>query len=170
MNDDYKNSDYTRGHLAPSSHQKTEEDRNATFTLTNIVPQKKESNTAWSNFEENLQKSIKNICKDEMYVITGVIPYEPKPHKIKNRVFVPEYIWSAYCCINKDLQKKQGEHFPTYAAVGRNDPNREDDVVKKEGLGYNVKEMPLEGLEKILKKKLKMEITLFHGHCQAKKL
>lgn len=166
VDDDYKNSGYTRGHLAPSSHQKTEEDRSATFTLTNIVPQKEESNSAWSKFEENLLKRFKDIC-NEMFVITGVIPYQSGQHTISNRVFVPEYIWSAYCCINKGQPKKQGKTFRTYAAMGRNDCDSKDDVVKKEGSGCNVEEMSLKDLEKILKTKLNVKITLFDKHCEA---
>ncbi|TWW55602.1 hypothetical protein D4764_09G0006510, partial [Takifugu flavidus] len=38
--EDYKNSSFTTGHLNPSMHQETKEDREATFSLTNIVPQK----------------------------------------------------------------------------------------------------------------------------------
>ncbi|GLD47995.1 endonuclease domain-containing 1 protein-like protein [Lates japonicus] len=53
VDEDYKDSEYTRGHLAPSSHQGTEEDRKATFTLTNIVPQMEGSNgITWKDLEK----------------------------------------------------------------------------------------------------------------------
>uniref|UniRef100_A0A3Q2G4L4 Uncharacterized protein n=1 Tax=Cyprinodon variegatus TaxID=28743 RepID=A0A3Q2G4L4_CYPVA len=136
--DDYKNSGFTRGHLAPSSHQNTKEDKEATFTLTNIVPQKEESNSGpWKTWEEKVRKSFKNYCKGEMYVITGVIPYESNTPLINGRVAVPEYIWSAYCCPKY--------FFPAYGAVGRNDPNSNDKIVR---------EMPLENLESVLKKRM----------------
>ncbi|XP_014860067.1 PREDICTED: endonuclease domain-containing 1 protein-like [Poecilia mexicana] len=171
VNDDYTNSGFTRGHLAPSSHQATKDDRTATFTLTNIVPQAAISNNQeWNKFEQNLSARFKNVCKDKLYVVTGIIPYQSGEHKIKDRVFIPEYIWSAYCCNDNNVGKDQGKYFPTYAAVGRNDPNSGDDVVKKspKNSGYDVREMPLEELEAILKKRLNMNITLFDGHCGAK--
>ncbi|KAL6117635.1 uncharacterized protein ACO6RY_15376 [Pungitius sinensis] len=43
VEEDYK-SIFTKGHLNPTGHQKTEQDRMATFTLTNIVPQRMVSN------------------------------------------------------------------------------------------------------------------------------
>uniref|UniRef100_A0A3B4HCU4 Uncharacterized protein n=1 Tax=Pundamilia nyererei TaxID=303518 RepID=A0A3B4HCU4_9CICH len=139
VNEDYKHSGYTRGHLAPSGHQQTEEDKEATFTLTNIVPQmEKFNNGPWSLQDEKMLERF-NVCMPKMYVITGVM------------VTVPEYFWTAYCCPTFTAGPDQN-YFPTYAAVGRNDPNN----------GYDVKEMSLEDLEKILQKWLKMpEMSLF---------
>ncbi|MEQ2216911.1 hypothetical protein XENOCAPTIV_025129 [Xenoophorus captivus] len=41
---DYIGSIYTKGHLAPKLHQGTTDDKLATYTLTNIVPQREGSN------------------------------------------------------------------------------------------------------------------------------
>nr|XP_023007938.2 endonuclease domain-containing 1 protein-like [Maylandia zebra] len=163
VNEDYRNSGYSRGHLAPSGHQQTEEDKEATFTLTNIVPQmEKFNNGPWSLQEEKMLERF-NVCMPKMYVITGVMPYEKDEPKINNRVTVPEYFWTAYCCPTFTAGPDQN-YFPTYAAVGRNDPNSKDDILKKKPTqdGYDVKEMSLEDLEKILQKWLKMpEMSLF---------
>lgn len=163
VDEDYTNSVYTRGHLAPSGHQNTKEDRIATFTFTNIVPQMAKSNSGpWNVLENQMLTRFKEICKETMYVITGAIPYESGEHVISKRVHVPEYMWTAYCCPTQ----QKSDFFPTYAAVGRNDPNSNEDIVNKKN-GYDVKEMSLEDLEKVLQKRLKMSgISLFKNKCK----
>ncbi|XP_049898289.1 endonuclease domain-containing 1 protein-like isoform X2 [Epinephelus moara] len=173
--DDYKNSTFTKGHLNPSLHQKTKEDREATFTLTNIVPQQKGSNSGpWNNLENDVLRRFKAFCNGSMYVITGAMPYESEHHWINNRVSVPEYMWSAYCCpsYRSDLPESVKPFFPTYAAVGRNDRNSGEEIVpvdvkaKASVRGYDVRRMSLETLEGILTQRLAMPISLFHGQCQ----
>nr|XP_046262419.1 endonuclease domain-containing 1 protein-like [Scatophagus argus]XP_046262420.1 endonuclease domain-containing 1 protein-like [Scatophagus argus] len=172
---DYKNSSYTKGHLNPSMHQKTKDDRKATFTLTNIVPQQKGSNGGpWNILENEMLNRFKNFCNGSMYVITGVLPYNSEPRWINNRVSVPEYMWSAYCCpsYNTSHPESQMPFFPTYAAVGRNDCNSGPEIVpvnvsaKSSVRGYDVRQMSLEALEGILEQRLAIPIRLFHGQCQ----
>lgn len=170
---DYESSNFTKGHLNPRLHQQTTEDQEATFTLTNIVPQREGSNSGtWSLFEESVLKKFQNFCNGSMYVITGVMPYTTEGHFIKNRVSVPEYLWSAYCCLSYKHDKSQREFFPTYAAVGRNDPSSGEEIVpvntklKPPLQGYDVKKMPLKDLEVILAQRLNMPISLFDGNCQ----
>lgn len=172
---DYMNSSYTKGHLNPSMHQKTKEDREATFTLTNIVPQRAGSNSGpWSGLENEVLTKFKTFCNGSMYVITGVMPYNSEPRWINNRVSVPEYMWSAYCCpsYKSNLPKSVKPFFPTYAAVGRNDRNSGEEIVpvnvkaKASVRGYDVRRMSLETLEGILTQRLAMPISLFHGQCQ----
>ncbi|XP_026185606.1 endonuclease domain-containing 1 protein-like [Mastacembelus armatus] len=172
---DYKNSSYSKGHLNPSMHQKTKENREATFTLTNIVPQRPSFNSGpWSLLETKVLRRFKDYCKGTMYVITGAMPYESGARWINNRVSVPEYMWSAYCCpsYNTSLPESVQPFFPTYAAVGRNDRNSGQEIVpvnvkaKKSVRGYDVRQMSLETLEVILSQRLAMPISLFHGQCQ----
>ncbi|CAJ1058650.1 endonuclease domain-containing 1 protein-like [Xyrichtys novacula] len=172
---DYKNSNFTKGHLNPSMHQKTRENREATFTLTNIVPQRAGSNSGpWSRLESEVLKKFKTFCNGSMYVITGGLPYEAEPRWINNRVSVPEYMWSAYCCpsYSASLPTSMRAFFPTYAAVGRNDKNSSEEIVpvnikaRASTRGYDVRRMSLETLEDILKQRLAMPISLFQGQCQ----
>lgn len=181
---DYKDSVYTKGHLDPKQHQGTLEDKEATYTLTNIVPQRGGSNAGtWGTLEEKITKRKKS-CNGNMYVITGTILFEDDPkipsfiRNMNNGVAAPEYIWSAYCCTDykNNLNKNEKQFFPTFAAVGRNFPDSGDDIVKKtpdvksNELGYDVREMPLNELEEILTRKLnkeQMKITLFDKHCGA---
>uniref|UniRef100_I3K4F1 Uncharacterized protein n=1 Tax=Oreochromis niloticus TaxID=8128 RepID=I3K4F1_ORENI len=167
VSEDYKHSGYTRGHLAPSGHQQTEENKEATFTLTNIVPQMENFNKGpWNNLENEMAERFK-VCTSKMYVITGVIPYENNEPKINDRVTVPEYFWTASCCPTFKAGPNQN-YFPTYAAVGRNDPTSKDDIVRKNTKhGHDVKQMSLEDLEKILQNRLKMpKMSLFKNKCK----
>ncbi|XP_023272527.1 endonuclease domain-containing 1 protein-like [Seriola lalandi dorsalis] len=173
--EDYRNSNFTKGHLNPSLHQKTKEDREATFTLTNIVPQRAGSNSGpWSTLENDMLRKFNSFCEGPMYVITGAMPYESGARWINNRVSVPEYMWSAYCCpsYKPNLPDHVQSFFPTYAAVGRNDPNSGEEIVpvnvkaRASVRGYDVKRMSLETLEGILRQRLGMSIGLFHGQCQ----
>ncbi|XP_056142970.1 endonuclease domain-containing 1 protein-like [Lampris incognitus] len=171
---DYTNSSYTKGHLNPSLHHQETLDRRATFTLTNIVPQQKGSNSGpWAQLEVEVKTRFLTFCDGPMYVITGAIPYLSGDRWIKNRVAVPEYMWSAYCCpsYNASLPESARIHFPTYAAVGRNDPQSGEDIVpvdrdaRPSPRGYDVKQMPLEALEAILEQRLGMPVSLFHEQC-----
>ncbi|XP_061643122.1 uncharacterized protein LOC133484490 [Phyllopteryx taeniolatus] len=172
---DYKNSNYTKGHLNPSMHQKTREDRVATFTLTNIVPQMAGSNSGpWNSLEKQVLRKFKAFCEGPMYVITGAMPYANGTRWIRNRVSIPEYMWSAYCCpsYKAKLPRDVRPLFPTYAAVGRNDCDSGEEIVpvnpklRRSLQGYDVRKMPLETLESILAQRLAMSISLFDGQCQ----
>lgn len=78
--------------------------RNATFTLTNVVPQNPKLNqNAWASHESNLAKMFNAQC-DKAYVLVGAIPSVDN-WIIKNnvkRVNIPEYMWNAYCCIDRN--------------------------------------------------------------------
>ncbi|XP_041845794.1 endonuclease domain-containing 1 protein-like [Melanotaenia boesemani] len=175
VTEDYRNSNFTKGHLSPSMHHKTKEDREATFTLTNIVPQRAGSNSGpWNRLENDVLRKFKAFCNGSMYVITGIMPYKSEGRWIKNRVSVPEYLWSAYCCpsFRSDLPESERQFFPTFAAVGRNDRNSGEEIVpvnvkvRASVRGYDVRRMPLETLEGILAQRLVMPISLFDGNCQ----
>ncbi|XP_039976276.1 endonuclease domain-containing 1 protein-like [Xiphias gladius] len=172
---DYRNSNFTKGHLNPSMHQKTIEDREATFTLTNIVPQRAGSNSGpWNRLENEMLRKFNAFCEGPMYVITGAMSYESGDHWINNRVSIPEYMWSAYCCpsYKPNLPESARPFFPTYAAVGRNDPNSGEEIVpvdvkaRASVRGYDVRRMTLETLEGILRQRLAMPVSLFRGQCQ----
>lgn len=172
---DYKNSNYSKGHLNPSMHQETKEDREATFSLTNIVPQKNSSNSGpWSLLENWMLKQFKAFCKGSMYVITGVVPYSVNDRWINNRVSVPEYMWSAYCCpsFSTKLPNSPKPFFTAYAAVGRNDPDSGEEIVpvnkkaKFSVRGYDVKNMSVSALEAFLNQRLNASISLFDGECE----
>lgn len=172
---DYINSNYSRGHLNPSLHHRSHKARSATFTLTNVVPQKPASNDGpWELLEQTVNKTIAAYCLGEAYIVTGIIPYKNSEPWLKNhRVAVPEYIWSAYCCpnYNHSLPKELRGVFPTYAAIGRNDPNSTSEIVpisettKKQFRGYDVRQMSLDTLEMYLKDRFNTVVRVFYEQC-----
>ncbi|XP_035387053.1 endonuclease domain-containing 1 protein-like isoform X1 [Electrophorus electricus] len=172
---DYINSTYTRGHLSPSLHHRDSESRNATFTLTNIVPQRAGSNNGpWARLEAKVSKSLAAHCLGDAHVVTGVIPYMSERWlKDENRVAVPEYLWSAYCCWNytQDLPKSLANMYPAFAAIGRNDPDSSEEIVpvdrcrKKAELGYDVRTMALSALEMYLTQRYGVPVGVFHKQC-----
>ncbi|XP_029977993.1 endonuclease domain-containing 1 protein-like [Sphaeramia orbicularis] len=172
---DYINSTYSRGHLNPSLHHQQHEDRSSTFTLTNVVPQKAGSNEGpWEKLEQTVNKTLEAYCLGKAYIVTGIIPYQKDERWLKNhRVAVPEYIWSAYCCpnFNNSLPKELQNAFPTYAAIGRNDPNSTEEIVpvcktaKKQFMGYDVRKMSLATLEMYLKNRFNTVVSVFYEQC-----
>lgn len=176
VQNDFINSTYTRGHLNPSQHHNDTVMRRATFTLTNVVPQLAGSNSGpWAKLENNVSKILGEHCLGEAYIVTGVIPYEKDRWlKDEGRVAIPEYVWSAFCCQNysRDLPGSLEGIFPTFGAIGRNDPNSTQEIVpvdpnppKKEELGYDVLRMPLAILEEYLKKRYRESISVFDQQC-----
>ncbi|KAM7381145.1 hypothetical protein PAMA_012129 [Pampus argenteus] len=172
---DYINSTYSRGHLNPSLHHQTREDRSSTFTLTNVVPQKAGSNDGpWEFLEQAVNVTLADYCLGEAYIVTGIIPYQKDEHWLKNhRVAVPEYMWSAYCCPNysNNLPEELKDAFPTYAAIGRNDRNSTEEIVpvcqtaKKQFRGYDVRQMPLATLEMYLRDRFNTIVSVFYEQC-----
>ena len=171
---DYTNSTYTKGHLNPSLHHHHADDRKATFTLTNIVPQKQGSNAGpWARLEDGVRARLEAYCLGPAHVITGFLPYASGQRWINDRVAVPEYMWSAYCCpsYNASLPRGARPFLPTYAAVGRNDRESGEEIVPVDpaargtARGYDVRRLPLAELEEVLRQRLASPITLFQGQC-----
>lgn len=68
---EYKNSGYTRGHMAPAMDMKgNRRQMEQCFRMTNIVPQVKQLNEGeWREMEEAVHRLAKN--RKEIYVVTG---------------------------------------------------------------------------------------------------
>ncbi|MBN3299903.1 ENDD1 protein, partial [Amia calva] len=170
---DYTNSSYTKGHLSPNLHHRDLLDKKATFTLTNVVPQKAGSNGGpWAQLEALVRARLTDYCTGPAFVVTGQLPYA-QPTSINNRVAVPEYLWSAYCCptYNHSLPGGLQETFPTFAAMGRNDPLSSQEIVPVNSSaratvrGYDVRSMPLKILEKYLEQRLGEPVHVFSECC-----
>ncbi len=69
--DDYTGSGYDRGHMAPSADRTaSEQDNEATFLLTNVLPQTPESNRgAWEQLEAYARTLVGQ--GNELYIIAG---------------------------------------------------------------------------------------------------
>ncbi|XP_035240433.1 endonuclease domain-containing 1 protein-like [Anguilla anguilla] len=146
LDEDYRGSMYDRGHLNPNGHH-TGESRQATFTLTNVVPQNRTLNHGnWSKYETDLQEELKKCWR--AYVLVGAIP--SKNNSINNRVNVPDYIWNAYCCLDNN-----GRPTSSGGAIAR---NTENEVVRH----------TLSKLEMLLRQYTKSKVlVLFRDKCEA---
>jgi len=128
LNEDYTHSGFDRGHLNPNGHHAVPS-RNATFTLTNVVPQNPKLNqNAWRIHESQLTELFRAQCS-EAYVLVGAIPSADNwivKNNIK-RVNIPDYLWNAYCCVDNN-----GRPVQSGAATAR---NTEQNWVEKLSLG-----------------------------------
>ncbi|APR86650.1 sugar-non-specific nuclease NucA [Minicystis rosea] len=88
--EDYSNSDYDRGHMVRSEERtRSRADNNATFLMTNILPQRHDLNAGpWLRLEEHCQSLAQNDRK-EMFITAGPI-YGTNPETIGHGVAVPE--------------------------------------------------------------------------------
>jgi endonuclease G len=88
--EDYSRSDYDRGHMVRSEDRtRSRADNDATFLLTNILPQRHDLNAGpWLRLEDYCMQLAKNGHK-EMFVTAGPI-YGARPDTIGHGVAVPE--------------------------------------------------------------------------------
>lgn len=152
LNEDYTNSGFDRGHLNPNGHHAVPS-RNATFTLTNVVPQNPKLNqNSWMIHESELTDLFRDKCS-KAYVLVGAIPSADN-WIVKNnvkRINIPDYLWNAYCCVDNN-----GRPIQSGAATAR---NTEDNWVEK---------LSLDELEEFLQQFSNQPVgVLFYNKCHA---
>ncbi|KAM7397014.1 hypothetical protein PAMP_020013 [Pampus punctatissimus] len=159
--DDYSDTViFERGQLNPDEHQAHPDDKAATYTLTNVIPRVREFNIGpWKNHEHTIRRRLNNYCRGTAYVVTGITT---SGHTIRrqniNRLGIPTYLWSAYCCIDFDHNAPYAERskFPAFASKGLND--RENNKVQ---------EMTVQHLEDFLKRVTYVDrsFQIFYENC-----
>jgi len=116
--DDYKNSGFDRGHLAPCADMRwSKEAMDESFFFSNMSPQVPNFNqVTWEKLEELVRTWAKEY--DTLYIATGPVLREGLPsiedmlsqsnkekYKAKNRVSVPQYYYKVILCYNsKDIK------------------------------------------------------------------
>lgn len=90
--EDYTRSGYDRGHMTPSADRTaTIEDNQATFLMTNIVPQTPNNNRgAWKNLEDYCRDLVKE--GKELYIVAGVYGRREEIGK-QEYVTAPSHTW-----------------------------------------------------------------------------
>jgi endonuclease G len=92
---DYRGSGFDRGHMTPSGDAATADAQEATFALSNIVPQTAALNRGpWESIEE----SVRNLAErdGEVFVVTGPAFEGASIRWIgEGKVFVPTATWKA---------------------------------------------------------------------------
>ncbi|XP_068566552.1 endonuclease domain-containing 1 protein-like [Cebidichthys violaceus] len=159
--DDYTNAIlYERGTLNPDEHQDDPDDKAATYTLTNVVPMVPDFNDrVWNKQEHVIRKRLNNYCHGTAYVVTGITTSGNMIRRENmNRVAVPAYVWSAYCCVNYDHNAPYNERykFPSFAHYGLNEEEHNEVV-----------EISVQKLKEFLKKTTFVDhnFQIFVGDC-----
>lgn len=89
---DYRNSGYSRGHMAPAGDMHTADAMAQSFTLANMVPQDQRHNSgAWSTIENDTRKYVMR-AKGDVYVFTGPV-YNQTPMRLGGGVAVPTHLF-----------------------------------------------------------------------------
>lgn len=88
---DYRNSGFDRGHLAPSADRsRNETDNSATFFMTNMMPQSPANNReTWRQLEEYSRELVKQ--GKELYVVAG--SYGSRGKLAGGKVTIPSRTW-----------------------------------------------------------------------------
>ena len=132
---DYRNTGFDKGHFSPYFYQ-CDSGREATFTLTNCVPQNPCFNEQiWKDAEIQSKRVMDELCNypcAKRYFVTGAVPTtkripniihdkEGDAHRDYNRVSVPSHMWTAACCdttaCSDPDEQKQGF---SYSYIGNN--------------------------------------------------
>lgn len=151
---------YERGQLNPDQHQSTPNDRAATYSLTNVVPEIREFSVGpWRMYQELIRIRLNNFCRGTAFIVTGVTTRGNMIRRNnQNRVGIPEELWSAYCCTDYDRNAPLNVRafFPTYAAISKN--TKEDNAIV---------EMTVQELEILLKDKMNVDqnLQIFYQNC-----
>lgn len=155
--------DVVRGQLCPDAHQMDLDDKAATYTLTNVVPQVREFvEGPWAAQENAVRQRLNNYCHGTAYVVTGAVVATSSTGEATirrynaDRVAVPDYVWSAYCCVDYDCRAPYPEFnkFPAFASLGRNTK-----------LDNEVKEMSVQQLEDFIKDATGNTLNIFYDNC-----
>jgi endonuclease G len=90
---DYKDSGFARGHMAPAGNMTTVAAMAQSFSLANMVPQAPRNNSgAWAGIERATRKYVMR-AKGDVFVLTGPVFEAPSAHIGPGRVAVPRYLF-----------------------------------------------------------------------------
>ncbi len=132
--DDYKNSGYDRGHMAPAADMTEERAMQQSFALTNIVPQNPENNReAWKKIEEDTRKYAKR-SSGNTYIYTGsIFKNNNKTTTIgNNQVWVPSHLFKVI--YDEDAGKAWAYYVENIALKKQPKPISYQEFVQKTGL------------------------------------
>ena len=90
---DYRNSGYSRGHMAPAADMPTPAAMAQSFSLANMIPQADRHNSgAWAKVEQDTRDYAAR-AKGNVYVVTGPVYARNARTVGENRVRVPDYVF-----------------------------------------------------------------------------
>lgn len=132
--EDYKNSGYSRGHMAPAGDMSTPTAMAQSFSLANMVPQNARHNGgAWNKIEQDTRHYVQR-AKGNVFVITGPVFTDAGPRIGTNGVKVPTYL---YKLVYDATTQKAWAHWQENRegeTVGR--PISYQELVKRTGVEF----------------------------------
>lgn len=107
---DYLNTGYDRGHMVPSADRNaTVPDNEATFLMSNIIPQAPDNNQGvWGNLEEHSRDLVRQ--GSELYIVAGV--FGSAGTIASGKITVPASVWKAILVLpagDDDLSRVSAE-------------------------------------------------------------
>lgn len=91
--DDYRNSGYSRGHMAPAADMHSLQAMTQSFSLANMVPQNQTHNAgAWSQIEQDTRKYVMRAAGD-VHIFTGPVYDDRLLSARAGRVAVPTHLY-----------------------------------------------------------------------------
>jgi endonuclease G len=132
--EDYKNSGFDRGHMAPAGDMATSEAMAQSFSLANIVPQDPVNNRkAWAGIEKATRKYVMRASGD-VYVITGPVFDGIVPTIGDNRVWVPQHLFKL---VYDPATHQAWAHWLDNTATARADkPISYEELVARTGIRF----------------------------------
>lgn len=130
--DDYRNSGYSRGHMAPAADMHTPNVMAQSFSLANMVPQDQRHNAgAWSKIEADTRKYVMR-ARGDVYVFTGPV-YAAGSNAIgAGRVAVPSYLFKV---VYDATTKRSWVHWQANSAETKaGPPISYDEFVRRTGM------------------------------------
>ena len=132
--DDYRDSGFDRGHMAPAGDMGTAESLAQSFSLANVVPQYPINNRgAWAGIEKATRKYVMRAAGD-VFVITGPV-FDGVPQTIgSNRVWVPQHLFKL---VYDPAANRSWAHWldnSDDAVVGK--PISYEELVKRTGIQF----------------------------------
>lgn len=132
--DDYRDSDYDRGHMAAAGNMGTEESKAQSFSLANIVPQNAENNrNAWRKIEADTRKYAMRADGD-VFVITGPVFDGTPPTIGDSEVWVPQHLFKLVYDPSTGRAWAHWQDNTAEARVGK--PISYEDLVKRTGVEF----------------------------------
>lgn len=96
---DYRNSGYDRGHMAPSGDRtRSVQDNAATFLMTNIIPQAPENNRGPWRALEAYSRDLAYQQDRELFIIAGAYGTQDS---LNQRVVVPSRLWKVIVVLDQ---------------------------------------------------------------------
>lgn len=130
--DDYRNSGYSRGHMAPAADMHTAEAMAQSFSLANMVPQNQRQNGGpWAKIEGDTRKYIMR-AKGDVYVFTGPVYADHSESIGAGQVAVPTHLFKLVYDATTGRSWVHWQENGPEARAGR--PIPYEDFVQRSGL------------------------------------